>query len=114
MRGMKTGGRARGVPNKLNKTIREMIVEALNHAGGVAYLERQAIENPTAFLVLIAKIMPREISAPNGTPIPLDVSTQGRVVIFRLPDNCRRCDIDSVSPSGGTALLTSVASKPSN
>ena len=36
-----------------------MILEALESAGGVAYLKQQATENPTAFLALLSKLVPR-------------------------------------------------------
>ena len=41
-------GRPRGVPNKLNASLREMILGALSDAGGRDYLVRQAETNPGA------------------------------------------------------------------
>ena len=54
-------GRPRGSANKLNKALREMILQALDKAGGVAYLTRQAEANPAAFLALLAKTMPKDV-----------------------------------------------------
>ena len=54
-------GRPKGSVNKLNKDLREMILGALDKAGGVAYLVRQADENPAAFMTLLAKMMPKDI-----------------------------------------------------
>ena len=38
-----------------------MILGALSARGGQAYLERQAEENPSAFLSLIARCLPRDM-----------------------------------------------------
>jgi hypothetical protein len=57
----KTGGRKKGAPNLLTAQLRDMILSALSARGGQAYLERQAEENPTAFLSLVAKCLPRDM-----------------------------------------------------
>lgn len=59
----KTGGRQKGTPNKDNAAIKDMITQALNKAGGVDYLTRQADENPTAFMGLIGKVLPLQLSS---------------------------------------------------
>jgi hypothetical protein len=38
-----------------------MILGALDKAGGEEYLQRQAEENPNAFLTLIGKVLPTEL-----------------------------------------------------
>lgn len=58
----KTGGRVKGTPNKDNAAIKDMITQALSKAGGVDYLTRQADENPTAFMGLIGKVLPLQLS----------------------------------------------------
>jgi hypothetical protein len=40
-----------------------MIEGALTDAGGRAYLARQADENPSAFLSLLGKVLPRNVNA---------------------------------------------------
>jgi hypothetical protein len=57
-RGNAGKGRPKGVPNKANAALKDMILGALDNKGGVKYLERQADENPTAFLSLIGKVLP--------------------------------------------------------
>ena len=59
-------GRKAGVPNKLTATLKEMILGALNEAGGQNYLVMQAKENPTAFLTLVGKVIPHEVTGANG------------------------------------------------
>lgn len=58
--GERRGGRAPGVPNQL-PDLRRMTLAALRKAGGVEYLERQAHQEPVAFLGLLGKVMPREV-----------------------------------------------------
>lgn len=43
-------GRPKGAKNKLNREIRDMILTALETAGGVDYLVQQTKENPRVFL----------------------------------------------------------------
>lgn len=57
----KTGGRTAGTPNKLTKTVKMMVLAALDKAGGETYLLKQAKENPTAFLTLLGKVMPTQV-----------------------------------------------------
>jgi len=61
-RGNAGKGRPKGTPNKATKQLKEMILEALDRKGGVAYLVVQADENPTAFLTLIGKVLPMTIA----------------------------------------------------
>jgi hypothetical protein len=51
-------GRPKGAINKNTQALKDMILGALDNKGGVAYLEKQADENPTAFLSLIGKVLP--------------------------------------------------------
>jgi len=56
-------GRPKGSPNKATKALKDMILGALDDAGGQDYLRRQSIENPTAFMTLIGKVLPMSINA---------------------------------------------------
>tara|TARA_R110000772_G_scaffold67964_2_gene150549 strand:- start:116 stop:412 length:297 start_codon:yes stop_codon:yes gene_type:complete len=58
--GKKTGGRKKGVPNKLTQDIRAAISEAFDRAGGVNYLVALAKDEPKTFIPLLAKIVPQE------------------------------------------------------
>ena len=57
-RGNAGKGRPKGVPNKTNAALKDMILGALDQKGGVDYLVKQADENPTAFLTLVGKVLP--------------------------------------------------------
>ena len=56
-------GRPKGSPNKIPASVKEMVLQALRNVGGDEYLERQAIENPAAFMGLIGKLLPTEIKS---------------------------------------------------
>lgn len=56
-------GRPKGAVNKVQKEVKEMLLYALNNVGGQEYLARQAEANPTAFLSLIGKLIPRDVRA---------------------------------------------------
>ena len=51
-------GRAKGSTNKVTKALKDMILGALDDAGGQDYLKKQATENPAAFMTLIGKVLP--------------------------------------------------------
>lgn len=47
-----------------------MILQALNGAGGAKYLQGQAKQNPAAFMGLVGKILPTQVTGvPGGAPI---------------------------------------------
>ena len=55
-------GRPKGSPNKHTAALKDMIREALERVGGAAYLQRQAEENPSAFMALLGRIIPMELA----------------------------------------------------
>lgn len=56
-------GRPKGVPNKGTGRIRDIVADALDEVGGVAYLVEQANKNPQAFMSLVGRAMPKEVLA---------------------------------------------------
>lgn len=60
------GGSRKGIPNKVTRELKEMILEALDNAGGVEYLERKANDPRTAsaFLTLVGKVLPMTVQGP--------------------------------------------------
>lgn len=69
--GKKSGGRKKGTPNRLTASVKEMVLGALQEAGGQEYLLMQSKLNPTAFLTLVGKVLPTEISGPDGGAIEI-------------------------------------------
>ena len=68
------GASRKGIPNKVTKELKDMILGALDDAGGQAYLSAQAIENPAAFLSLIGKVLPKDVNHGGQPENPLTVS----------------------------------------
>lgn len=62
-------GRAKGTPNKTTAALKDMILAALDRKGGVDYLEAQAEANPTAFLTLIGKVLPLQVTGDRDAPV---------------------------------------------
>jgi len=70
----KTGGRQKGTPNKLTSDVRAMILEALDKAGGVSYLVKKAEDNPAAFLTLLGKVLPMQVSGDPDNPLRASIT----------------------------------------
>jgi hypothetical protein len=62
-------GRPKHTPNKVTGEVKSMVLQALANAGGVEYLEAQAKANPNAFLTLVGKVLPLQVSGEGGGPI---------------------------------------------
>src|SRR4051794_28725991 len=65
----KTGGRQKGTPNKISADVRAMVLAALDRAGGADYLYEQAHANPRAFLSLLGRIIPTQITGWDDAPL---------------------------------------------
>lgn len=57
------GGRTPGKPNHLTASIKDMVEKALHKVGGVEYLAEQAHKNPVAFLGLVGRVLPLQVTA---------------------------------------------------
>ena len=80
-KGVKTGGRQKGTPNRMTGALKDMILGALSDAGGQKYLVAQAHENPTAFLTLVGKVLPLQVSGDPANP----VAVATRIEIVAVP-----------------------------
>jgi hypothetical protein len=70
--GERRGGRTKGTPNKMTRTIKAAIEEAFVKVGGADYLARMADEQPAAFMTLLGKVLPTQMehSSPDGSMSP--------------------------------------------
>jgi hypothetical protein len=68
-RGNAGKGRPKGAPNKLTGQVKEMILTALDMAGGEKSLAEQAEKNPSAFMSLVGKVLPLQLTGDGGGPI---------------------------------------------
>ena len=82
----KTGGRKKGTPNKMTGQLKEMILTALDTAGGVGYLVEQSEKNPTAFLTLVGKVLPMTVKGDPENPLHYTI-VERRIVRPGNPDS---------------------------
>ena len=68
----KIGGRKAGTPNKFSGDLKAMILAALEAAGDVEYLLKQTDKNPVAFLSLLGKLLPTQMTGKDGGAIAFD------------------------------------------
>ena len=54
-----------------------MVLGALDRAGGEEYMLEQARSNPNAFLTLVGKVLPTQITGPNDGPVQVDAKYSG-------------------------------------
>ncbi len=78
-------GRPKGAINKHTKELKEMILAALDGAGGVDYLVERANDPRTAsaFLTLVGKVLPLQVSGLDAGPI----ATVTRIELVGLGPN---------------------------
>ena len=60
--GERRGGRQKGTPNRITADIKSAILGAFAQVGGEDYLALQARENPQAFMTLLGKVLPTQVS----------------------------------------------------
>lgn len=75
--GQKPGpGRPKGAQNKVTKELKDMILSALDGAGGVQYLQDRAKDPRTAsaFLTLVGKVLPMQVTGENGKPVQFEIT----------------------------------------
>lgn len=70
----KGGGRPKGAQNKVTGEVKQMVLDALAAAGGVKYLTKQATANPKAFLTLVGKVLPLQLTGDGGGPLRVTIS----------------------------------------
>jgi len=71
----KTGGRKAGTPNKTTLVLREAVLTAAEAAGNevgddglLSYLMRVALDHPSTFMPLLARVMPQQIESQQTSP----------------------------------------------
>lgn len=74
-------GRQKGTTNGDTAKLRGIILAALDQVGGQSYLAKVALEEPVAFLSLIGKVLPKEVTGADGGSINVAISTIERVII---------------------------------
>ena len=70
-KGEKRPNQGKRGPNKTTVALKDMILQALDGAGGVDYLQERAQDPKTAaaFLGLVGKVLPMAVTGPDGGAI---------------------------------------------
>ncbi len=68
-------GRPKGSQSKIHALVKDMIAQALHEEGGVEYLRKQAREEPKAFLTLLGRILPLQVTGEGDGPMTIQVVT---------------------------------------
>lgn len=75
-------GRPKGVPNKTTTLLKDALLIAAEETGSdtkgkeglVGYLKAQAVNEPVAFMSMLGKVLPLQITGAGGGPVELSVS----------------------------------------
>lgn len=72
-------GRPKGCPNKVTKSLKDMLLLTVDQLGGQKWFYEVAKSDPRAFMTMLAKIMPNVntisgSSDPNSTPLEIKIS----------------------------------------
>jgi hypothetical protein len=68
------GGSRKGIPNKITGELKQMILTALDQAGGVEYLAEKAESHPQAFMALIGRVLPMTVSGDPDNPLAMGLT----------------------------------------
>ncbi len=72
-KGVKTGGRKAGTPNKISLSVKESVLKTFVAIGGDKTMAQWAKENQTEFYKIFSKLLPTEVSGPDGGDIPVGI-----------------------------------------
>lgn len=69
-KGTKTGGRAKGTPNKISGTVKDNVIAVFDELGGVDGMRAWASENQTDYYRIYSKLLPNaHEGTEDGPPI---------------------------------------------
>jgi hypothetical protein len=74
-RGNAGKGRPKGSVNKITRDIREAVLQSFEAVGGAQYLAEQARLNPVAYLSLVGKVLPMQVTGENGGAVSIQIVT---------------------------------------
>ena len=96
-------GRKPGVPNALNRDIKEMIVGALCAVGGTNYLARQAEQNPIAFMGLLGRVLPLQLAGHDGGRLEVEFRWRDEPSLAPVIDSTSTC-VDTTTDDGSDTV----------
>jgi len=74
----KSGGRAKGTPNRITASFKEAVLVAFDGIGGDHTFQRWAKSNQTAFYKIMARLIPLEVVGNQDQPVAVKVMFGGR------------------------------------
>ena len=75
-KGVKTGGRVAGTPNKITADLKAAVLVSFDRVGGADYLARQATENPGSYMSLLGRVLPMQVTG-DGAGITINIVKHG-------------------------------------
>lgn len=69
-------GKPKGATNKMTRELKEMILQALDGAGGVSYLIEKAETHPAPFLALVGKVLPMTVAGDPENPLKASITVE--------------------------------------
>lgn len=84
--GTRPGGRQKGTPNKITRSLKDAILLAAQEAGGggeegmLEYFKLQAKNNPNAFIGLIGRIIPLSVGGDKDNPVRHDHTVEVKFI----------------------------------
>ncbi len=81
-------GRKPGSRNMTSQKLKELVFQALEQqeGGAIGYLKTQAVQEPRAFLALIGKLLPTQITGEDGAPVRITQIELVPLVAQQTPD----------------------------
>lgn len=80
------GGRPKGIPNKLTRSAREAFQYAFDKIGGAEALAKWAMAEPTEFMKLYARLIPTEVTGPDGGGLVVQIVKLSEAKKAELPE----------------------------
>lgn len=71
-------GKPKGTPTRMTATLKAAIEQSFNEVGGVKYLVKIAKSDPSTYLGIVGKIIPKEISIDLNAKF-MDMSTEEKL-----------------------------------
>ena len=95
--------RQKGTPNNITKDMKEILHLAFQRAGGIDYLVKQSVEEPKAFMGLLARIVPATVAVSITHDINLGEAMQiAATNAQRLNDTRDTNKVIDITPDGDT------------
>jgi hypothetical protein len=76
---LQRSGRKKGIPNKVTANLRDAIMHAFDKVGGENYLVGLARTRPDLFCMLLARILPLQVTGKDGAALQIDVTVRERI-----------------------------------